>query len=115
MQSMRKFKSGATRNLEDGKIDYEGFLSPIVLRAYGEYMHKHRLQRDGKIRESDNWQKLFGDDHYSVCAKSLMRHVMDFWLFHRGYKGRETITDALCGIIFNAQAYLFKLLKNAPK
>ena len=110
MPSIRIFKSGATRDIEDGKIDFEGFLSPIVLKCFGEYMHKHRLQKDGKVRESDNWQKLFGENHYDVCAKSMMRHVMDFWLFHRGFKGRETLIDALCGIIFNAMAYLYKLL-----
>jgi hypothetical protein len=111
MSLMRKFKTGATRNLDNDKPDYEGFLSPIVLKCFAEYMNKHRIQKDGKIRESDNWQKLFGEEHYNVCAKSLLRHTMDFWLFHRGFKGRETITDALCGIIFNAQAYLYKLLK----
>ena len=111
MPKIRIFKTGATRDTEKNKIDYEGFLSPIVLKAFGEYMDKHRIQKDGKIRESDNWQKLFGEDHYNVCAKSLLRHTMDFWLFHRGFKGRETIIDALCGIIFNAQAYLYKLLK----
>ena len=42
--------------------------------------------------------------------KSLLRHVIDLWKFHRGHKGRETIKDALCAIIFNAQAYLFSIL-----
>ena len=109
---MRKFDTGATRNIEEGKIDYEGFLSPIVLEAFGKYMDFHRVQADGTVRDSDNWQKLFGEKHYDVCVKSLLRHVMDLWLFHRGFKGRETKEAALGGILFNAMAYWYKLLKD---
>jgi len=112
---MRKFKSGSTRDTEEGKLDYEGFLSPIVLKAYAEYMNKHRLQADGNLRDSDNWQGLFGEKHYDVCIKSLLRHTMDLWLEHRGYKSRDGKKDALCGIIFNAKAYLFKMLKEEEK
>lgn len=108
---IRKFESGATRDTDAGKLDYEGFLSPIVLNAYAEYLHKHRIQRDGNIRDSDNWQKLFGDTHYDVCMKSAWRHFMDVWMYHRGYKPRETIDDALGGLIFNMMAYWFALLK----
>lgn len=105
---MRYFSSGATRDNEDGKLDYEGFLSPIVLKSFAEYMSRHRKQKDGKLRSSDNWQKGIPKDAY---AKSLLRHTMDFWLFHRGQKGRETTEDALCGIMFNAMGYLFELKK----
>lgn len=109
---MRKFKSGATRDDNDTKIDYEGFLSPIVLKAFAEYMNKHRKQSDGKLRDSDNWQKLFGNKHYDVCMKSLLRHVVDLWLEHRGYKSRDGKKDALCAIMFNAMAYLYKMEKD---
>jgi hypothetical protein len=50
-------------------------------------------------------------DHKSVCMKSMLRHVQDLWLFHRGYKGRETIEAALAGTIFNALAYWFGIVK----
>ena len=53
---MRKFETGATRDDDQDKIDYEGFESPEVLHRYGQYMHKHRKQADGKTRDSDNWQ-----------------------------------------------------------
>ena len=109
---MRVFKTGATRDTELDKIDYEGFMSPIVIEAFGKYMNKHRVQTDGKIRESDNWQKLFGEKHYDVCMKSLWRHFMDLWKEHRGFKSRSGIDDALCGIMFNAMAYYYKYLKN---
>jgi hypothetical protein len=108
---MREFSSGATRNLDTNKLDYEAFLSPIVLKAYAEYLNKHRVQADGKIRDGDNWQKLFGEKHYDVCMKSLWRHFMDLWLFHRGFEPSESVDDALAAIIFNASAYYFALLK----
>jgi hypothetical protein len=39
---MREFTTGATRNLDEDKHDYEGFLSPYVLRRFAAYMHEHR-------------------------------------------------------------------------
>ena len=33
---MRTFATGATRDTEVEKLDYEGFLSPVVLKAYAE-------------------------------------------------------------------------------
>ena len=30
---MRKFETGATRNDDSNKYDYEGFLSPLILKA----------------------------------------------------------------------------------
>lgn len=115
---IRKFASGATRDTDKGKPDYEGFLSPIVLARYAEYLNKHRILPNGDLRESDNWQGLFGDKHTAVCMKSLLRHVMDAWTIHRGFKPRidkgepVQIEDSLCAIIFNAMAYLFKLEKD---
>ena len=105
---MRKFKSGATRDEDLTKLDYEGFISPIVLQRYAQYMQKHRIQKDKKIRASDNWQLGIPADAY---VKSLIRHTMDVWLEHRGYDSRDGIEDALCGVMFNAMGYLFELLQ----
>lgn len=108
---MRTFKSGATRDSDNNKIDYEGFLSPLALKRYGEYMLKHQEQADGQLRASDNWQKGIPREEY---LKSLLRHAMDLWLVHRGFpeEAREDIESALCAIIFNAQGYLHEHLKN---
>ena len=106
---MREFESGATRDTDESKLDYEGFLSPLVIQRYAQYMHKHRKQADGKLRDSDNWQNLFGENHYDVCMKSMHRHFMDLWLFHRGYQGRDDIEEAICALLFNAMAYLHKI------
>jgi hypothetical protein len=108
---VRRFESGATRDTEEGKLDFEAFLSPLVLLRYAEYMHEHRKQSDGQLRDGDNWQKGIPKDAY---MKSLLRHVMDAWLFHR-YRGAdakaENIEEALCAIIFNAMGYLFNELE----
>ena len=105
---MRKFDSGATRNDDDNQHDLEGYLSPRVLKAYAEYMTKHRTQADGKLRASDNWQKGIPRDAY---MKSGVRHFHDWWLEHRGYKSREGIEDALMGLLFNVMGYTHEYLK----
>lgn len=112
---VRRFNTGATRDLDENKYDFEGFISPLVLLEYGKYMHKNRFLADGTVRNSDNWQQGFGDEHFNVCMKSLTRHFMDLWLFHRGEQGRDDIYDALNGILFNTMAYMHQLLKNEQK
>ena len=106
---MRTFDTGATRDTDDDKIDYEGFLSPLVLTRFGEYMHKHRNQADGKLRASDNWQKGIPREAY---IKSAWRHFVDWWWLHRRYPIRGTLLeDALCGVLFNVCGYLHEVLK----
>lgn len=105
---MREFNSGATRDSEEGKFDYEGFLSPLVLERYGEYMDKHRVQADEELRASDNWQKGMPLDTY---MKSGWRHFMDWWKEHRGHESREGLEDALCALMFNTMGYLHEVMK----
>jgi len=104
----RYFASGAYRDAAEGKYDYEGFLSPLVLERYAAYMHEHRRQSDGAIRASDNWQAGIPKAEY---MKSGLRHVVDWWKDHRGFKSRDGLEDALCGVIFNACGYLHEVLK----
>jgi hypothetical protein len=115
-KEMREFNTGATRNSDTGKNDYEGFYSPLVIQAFGDYMTKHRVQADGKLRDSDNWQKGIPKDAY---IKSTWRHFLDLWFMHRGYKRYDDITKeeltfegVLCAILFNVQGYLFEILKS---
>lgn len=114
---MREFGTGATRDSDVDKPDYEGFLSPLAIRRYGEYMNKHRKQSDGEMRASDNWQKGIPIETY---MKSMLRHVMDLWLVQRYNKVIDpkdglTITrqEALCAILFNAFGFLHELEKIA--
>lgn len=107
--TIRKFETGATRDVDHDKYDYEGFLSPLVVERFGEYMHKHRLQADGKLRDSDNWQKGIP---LSAYMKSGFRHFMDWWRGHREqYSDGHFLEDALCALLFNVQGYLHELLR----
>ncbi len=105
---MREFETGATRNLDADKLDYEGFLSPLVLERYAQYMHSHRQQADGVLRDSDNWQKGIPLQAY---MKSGYRHFFDWWKIHRGLPVAETVEEALCGLLFNVMGYLHEVLK----
>lgn len=115
--TLRTFSSGATRDTAEGKYDPEGFLSPLVIDRFCEYMHKNRIQADGTLRDSDNWQSGMG---FPVFMKSTWRHFLDMWKLHRGIrvireeKG-ETIEvdmeDALCGLMFNVMGYLHETLQ----
>lgn len=107
---MRVFDTGATRDDLTGKPRYEGYFSPLVVKAFGEYMLRHERQADGAMRSSDNWQHLFGEDHRQVCMDSLLRHVLDLWLEHDGYPSRDGIDEALGGVMFNVMAYWYALL-----
>lgn len=110
---MRTFETGATRDDDATKLDFEGFLSPFALKRYAEYMNSHRVQADGKLRDSDNWQKGIPLVTY---MKSLFRHMLDVWRIHRGLKATDNkgdvdIENALCAVIFNASGYLHEYLK----
>jgi hypothetical protein len=80
-KKMRQFETGATRSAGDHKHDVEGFIAPSVLLGFCDYMHRHRTQRDGTIRDSDNWQKGIPQVQY---LKSFVRHGLDFWWMMRG-------------------------------
>ena len=109
---MRTFDTGATRDSETNKLDYEGFLSPLVLRRYAEYMDLHRTQSDGTLRNSDNWQLGIPRNTY---MKSMWRHFFTLWSGHRKCFADEDLETALCAIVFNASGYLHELLKEKMK
>jgi len=104
----RYFETGAYRDIDNSKLDYEGFLNPLVLKTFGEYMQKHRKQSDGVMRDSDNWQKGIPQEVY---MKSLLRHTHDMWMENRGYQSREGRIDAVCGVMFNSMGWLLEELK----
>lgn len=104
----RKFDTGATRDTDVNKPDYEGYISPLVIEAFGRYMTRHRKLPDGSLRASDNWQKGIPQDVY---MKSAWRHFVDWWIAHRGYKIKESLEEALCGVLFNVMGYLHEHLK----
>jgi hypothetical protein len=115
--SVRQFGTGATRDLDANKLDFEGFLSPLVLERYAEHMHKARKMPDGSMRESDNWQLGIPVVAY---MKSLFRHFFSVWKLHRGLpvtevvRGETIVKDLeteLCAVLFNASGMLHEVLK----
>ena len=115
---IRTFETGATRDTENGKTDYEGYISPWAWERYGRYMNEHREMGDGSLRASDNWQRGFPRE---VLMKSLFRHFMAVWMDHRmlgidpeiwdepGWQ--EAMENDLCGVLFNTQALLHQLTR----
>ncbi len=115
--AIRTFDTGATRNLEEGKYDYEAFLSPLVLERFAAYMHANRLQADGTLRDGDNWQKGIP---MSAYMKSGWRHFFEWWKWHRRaqavplHPSQQTLLeDALCALLFNVMGYLFEYLRRS--
>ena len=127
-ENMRKFDTGATRNADTERTDPEGFLAPSVLESYFDYMHKNRVQKNGQLRDSDNWQLGIPQRAY---MKSFWRHFFDLWARHRKnennaqegqelhttrsrYQDPEIIEDC-CALMFNVMGYLFEELKRPMK
>lgn len=116
---IRTFSTGATRNLDVNKLDFEGFLCPMVLESFAKYMHSHRIQKDGTMRSSSNWKSGIPDEVY---MKSMWRHFFDVW---KCYRSLEVLSpedghpidseEALCALLFNVQGMLHELLKEKAK
>lgn len=113
---MQQFATGATRSADNNKNDYEGYLDATVLKAYGDYMTKHRFQRDGNLRDSDNWKK--GIPIHKL-VKSLFRHTVDLV---RAYQGTVvldpdhdnqpmTMLDISSAIMFNVMGFMREVIR----
>ncbi len=126
-ERIREFDTGAYRDTDDSKLDYEACLSPIVLKRYAEYIAKKRevpIWKEKGVRPDDNWQMGIPRESY---IKSKLRHLINTWMIHRGFpaldeKGNKVdLEEALCAEMFNTMGYLFELLKdkecleNAPQ
>jgi hypothetical protein len=103
--AIRQFETGATRDQDTTKLDFEGYLSPLALEAFAQYMWKNGIMADGSRRASDNWQMGIP---LSVYMKSLWRHFFAVWKAHR--TGKVSVDD-LCGVLFNTMGYLHETLK----
>lgn len=109
--AVRKFETGATRNTDAGKYDYEGFMHPLVIEAFAAYMHVNRFLADGTTRDSDNWQKGIPFDVY---AKSEWRHHHEFWKIARGIPSDEGELAAIMGTVFNLFGFAHERMKADP-
>jgi len=108
--AITSYETGATRSKRTHKFDYTGFTSPLAINIFANYMHKHRLQSDGKLRDSDNWKKGIPNKD---CLESLDRHVRSIIAISQGIKcinaddgEEETMEDVLCAARFNIDCIL---------
>lgn len=106
-----KYDTGATRESDNEKLDIEGFLSPLVIEAYSQYMHFNRKLPDGTMRSGSDWQNGIP---FNRLMRSMWRHFKDCWMEHRLWATKEGRVFALCGLLFNTVAYLHQVLYNDP-
>ncbi|WP_334381391.1 MULTISPECIES: hypothetical protein [unclassified Bradyrhizobium] len=104
------FNSGAFRDADIDKIDFEGHLSPLAEEVAARYMHEHRILPDGSWRASNNWKKGISLDSY---IKSLARHFQDLRRLHCGMPSRDgdDIFAAVGAIQFNINGYAHEIEK----
>lgn len=109
-EKIRTFDTGANRDTAEGKLEYAGFMHPLVLKRFAEYMDFNRHLADGSVRASDNWQKGIPIEVYE---QSLARHFMDVWLCIRGQdkEATEPYETALCGVLFNTMGLLLENMR----
>lgn len=109
--TLRTFGTGATRDTTEGKHEPWGFTSALVEKRFCAYMHRHRLQSNGELRDSDNWKKGIPLDAY---YHSLSRHIQDLRLILEGFdiEAREdSLEEVLCSVLFNVQGMLHEIIK----
>lgn len=109
---LRSFATGATRDTTENKPEPWGFTSALVMKRFCEYMQAHRIQADGKLRDSDNWKKGIPREVYQ---HSLSRHVEDLRLILEGFPGQAGEPDletVLCAILFNVQGMLHEVIRD---
>lgn len=110
--AMRQFASGATRDIDTSKYDYEAFLSPMVIEAYAAYMHENRQTNDGTFRDGDNWQKGIP---LPVYGSSGMRHVHEWHKVLRDVPVEAGELGAVGGILFNVMGWMHETMKKDPE
>ena len=106
-----QYESGATREDDADKLDLEGFLSPLVMEAYAQYMHFHQKLPDGTMRAGSDWQNGIP---FNRLMRSMWRHFKDCWLEHRLWPTRDGRVFNLCALLFNANTYLHQVLEADP-
>jgi hypothetical protein len=110
---VRGFASGAIRSNDADRIDPEGFMNPLVVERFCEYMKKHRVMADGNLRASDNWQKGMPKE---TAIKGMFRHFVHLWTRHRDLpvtdpKAAADILEDLCAIRFNVDVYMWEIIR----
>ena|SRR5450631_3414633 len=111
---IRTFATGATRSPLADKLEYDGYLNPLVLKRFAEYMRKHQTQSNGERRASDNWQLNIP---MASLHDSKKRHDHDVWLHIKGYpeEATESMEESLCAAIFGNMAMLKQVMEQSGR
>jgi hypothetical protein len=89
-----KFKTGAIRDTQEGKVDFIETISWTALRRYGEYMTEKK-----KKYGCGNFKKGITIESYE---KSLVRHIQKY-LENKYEDGQQEVDqDHIAAIVFNA-------------
>lgn len=99
--------TGACRNSEEGKLDFD-WLSIPVLKRITAYMNANAILPDGSRRSSDNWKQGMPRLRY---RRSAQRHFYD-WL--ESHQNGVLDQDMACATIFNIMGDLHEELKGIP-
>ncbi len=102
---IRTFDTGATRDQDENKHNFDGFLSVPVMRRYARYMHANRVQSDGTLRAADNWKQGIPIQSY---RESMWRHFFDVL---DELDAGENPEESLCALKFNVDGMLHEVLK----
>ncbi len=97
----------ATRDSEDGKLDFDGSFSPLVMARFARYMQEHKGSTN---RSCGDWKAGMSRKRY---FRSLWRHHMDVALLLYGHvkdATQDDLEEALLGVMFNAQGMLYEVL-----
>lgn len=79
---MRTFDTGATRDNNNGKLEYSNFIHPLADYSFAEYMKSKQIIW-GEYRRWDNWQKGIPEES---LYESLIRHIETLKLLKKWYK-----------------------------
>lgn len=112
---MQGFAGGAMRSNNVARPDPVGYISPLAMAGFHDYMLRNQRMADGRMRRSDNWKAGMPCPRYMT---SLLRHAHDthtHWdsLKHGyaedDYEALKALKEALYGIMFNAQGLLHEI------
>ena len=89
MNTHRTFETGATRDIDDGKLEYSRYINPLCDYSFAEYMKSKQIIW-WEYRRWDNWQKWIPPES---LFDSLVRHVEIVKLLYKWYNVIETKKD----------------------
>lgn len=112
---LEEFKTGATKSPSTERWAPARFTSAIVLNRYYEFMHKNRFQKDGTVREPDNWKLGIPSKNYFASLDRHFHEAKLMWEFpetthYNDASQKLEWEDTLCAILFNVMGLLFNVL-----